>query len=312
MYIILAVLIVGFGILNKTFEDYDNTQYDQDNWREVLEEENKEIIKENEEYQKELEEEEGEEIEFYYGPNMDVVEKNNVYLEEDIQPTKYGALQFVVENAGLLSVVSLLTIIIAAGIIAHEFRWGTIKLLLIRPISRTTILISKYVSVLFFALFSLLFVLIIAWISGAMIFGIDSADSHMLIYDYNNDLNDYSYKLVPVFSELISSYGYNLVNLVMMTTFAFMISAIFRNSSLAIGLAIFLMMGGNMIVTIFQDKPFAKYILFANTDLKQYADGNVWIEGMTLGFSVTILIVYYIIFLILSWIFFVKRDVAGQ
>lgn len=311
MYIILGVLIIGFGILNNTFEDYSQTGYDADNWREMLEEENEKIIQENEELQRELEESEGGEIEFYYGPNMDIVDRNQVYLAEDIQPTKYGAWQFVVENAGLLSVVSLLTIIVAAGIIAHEFRWGTIKLLLIRPITRTKILASKYVAVLLFSLFTLLFVFIVAWISGAIIFGIEGFNAHMLVYNPDNS-SEYYYKLVPVFTELISSYGYKLVNLVMMTTFAFMISAIFRNSSLAIGLAIFLMMGGNMIVGIFQDKPFAKYILFANTDLKQYADGTVWIEGMTLGFSITVLIVYYIVFMILSWIFFVQRDVAGQ
>jgi len=309
MYIILAVLIIGFGILEKSFDDYDVSYHDQENWRELMEEENEKIMKENEEFQQEMQE--NGEVEFYYGPNMDIVERNNVYLENDIQSMKYGAWQFVVENAGLLSVVSLLTIIIAAGIIAHEFRWGTIKLLLIRPITRTKIFAAKYVSVLLFALFSLLFVIIVAWISGAIIFGIGSLSGHMLIYNLS-EASDQNYKLVPIFQELISSYGYNIINLVMMTTFAFMISSIFRNSSLAIGLAIFLMMGGNMIVAIFQDKPFAKYILFANTDLKQYADGTVWIEGMTLGFSITVLIVYYLIFMILSWIFFVKRDIAGQ
>lgn len=305
MYIILAVLVIGSGILTNTFDDYDTTNYDQDNWREVMENENAELIKENEEYQEDYIDEDG----FYFGPNTDIIDRNNVYLENDIQPNGYGAWQFVADNAGLLSVVSLLTIIIAAGIIAHEFRWGTIKLLLIRPISRTKILLSKYISVLLFALFTLLFVLILAWITGAIIFGVDGVNPHMLVYDYYNDSG---YRLVSVFSEIISGYGYGLVNLVMMSTFAFMISAVFRNSSLAIGVAIFLMMGGNMIVGIFQDKPFAKYILFANTDLKQYADGYVMIDGMTLGFSIIVLIVYYLIFMLLSWAVFTKRDVAGQ
>lgn len=305
MYIILAVLVIGSGILTKSFDDYDTTNYDQDNWREVMENENAELIKENEEYQEDYIDEDG----FYFGPNTDIIDRNNVYLENDIQPNGYGAWQFVADNAGLLSVVSLLTIIIAAGIIAHEFRWGTIKLLLIRPISRTKILLSKYISVLLFALFTLLFVLILAWITGAIIFGVDGVNPHMLVYDYYNDSG---YRLVSVFSEIISGYGYGLVNLVMMSTFAFMISAVFRNSSLAIGVAIFLMMGGNMIVGIFQDKPFAKYILFANTDLKQYADGYVMIDGMTLGFSIIVLIVYYLIFMLLSWAVFTKRDVAGQ
>src|SRR5690625_7731056 len=95
---------------------------------------------------------------------MERVEINNYYLEHDIQPSTYGAWQFVADNAGLLSIVSLLTIIVAAGIVANEFRWGTIKLLLIRPISRTKILASKYIAVLLFAFFTLLFVLVFSWI----------------------------------------------------------------------------------------------------------------------------------------------------
>jgi len=212
----------------------------------------------------------------------------------------------VLDNKGLLSIVSLLTIIIAAGIVANEFRWGTIKLLLIRPISRTKILTSKYIAVLLFALFTLLFVLIFSWIIGALFFGLEGLNPHIVIQEDGN------YAYVSVIKEILSGYGYKLINLVMMTTFAFMISTIFRNSSLAIGTAIFLMMAGNSIVGIFAERSFAKYILFANTDLEQYATGNVLIEGMTLGFSITVLLIYYIVFVVLAWIFFAKRDVAGQ
>src|SRR5699024_12079296 len=79
------------------------------------------------------------------GVNTMFIEENNFYLDNDIQPHNYGAWKFVYENNMLLMLVSLFTIVIAAGIIAHEFRWGTIKLLLIRPISRSTILLSKYI-----------------------------------------------------------------------------------------------------------------------------------------------------------------------
>ena len=68
---------------------------------------------------------------------------------------------------------------------------------------------------------------------------------------------------------------------------AFMISAVFRNSSLAIGLSIFLMMTGGELTGMFAMKfQWAKYVLFANTDLMQYFDG-VPIGG---GHDVAILI----------------------
>lgn len=243
-------------------------------------------------------------------PNMEVYEENLVYLAEDKKPSGYGAWRFVLSNAGLLSVVSLMTIIIAAGIVANEFRWGTIKVLLIRPISRSRILLSKYISVLLFALISLLFVFGFAWIIGAIFFGVEGLKPFMIVTDYSAD-PDSVRRAVPIFKEVISTYGYGMVNLVMMSTFAFMLSAMFRNSSLAVGTGIALMMGGNVIVLLLAEyTTLTKFILFANTNLKQYAYDSPLIEGMTLGFSVTMLIIYYVIFVGLAWTCFAKRDVT--
>src|SRR5699024_12031811 len=99
---------------------------------------------------------------------------------------------------------------------------------------------------------------------------------------------------------------------IIMATFAFMISTVFRSSSFAIGLSIFFMMAGNQIVFAFAEYQCAKYILFANTDLQQYTNGNVLIGSMTLGFSISVLIGYYVIFIGLSWLIFTKRDIASQ
>lgn len=321
MYILLALLILGFATITKTLEEQDRPLAYGDDWREVLQEENEELLGAQEENNKALEEfeakeEAGEEVDddayfeiIFDGPDMEAYEENLLFLEEDKKPTGYGAWHFVTASADLLSVVSLMTIIIAAGIVANEFRWGTIKALLIRPISRSKILLSKYVAVLLFALISLLFVFGFAWIAGAIFFGIEGFTTHMAALSVTSDFQS-TRRIVPIFNEVISLYSYGLVNLIMMTTFAFMISAVFRNSSLAIGTAIFLMMAGNTIVLFVSQYKFGKYILFANTDLKQYADNAVIIEGMTLGFSITVLIVYYVIFMSLAWLFFVKRDVA--
>ena len=131
MYAILAVLIIGGAILTHSLDDgFD--KYANDNWREVLQEDNVAL-------QKEMEESGADD--FISPINSMEMDKNNYHLENDIRPT-YGAWQQVLENQILRSIVSLLTIIVAAGIVANEFRWGTIKLLLIRPITRTKILAS--------------------------------------------------------------------------------------------------------------------------------------------------------------------------
>ena len=55
----------------------------------------------------------------------------------------------------------------------------------------------------------------------------------------------------------------------------------------------------------------AKYVLFANTDLMQYFEGIPMVEGMTLTFSVIMIVIYFILFQSLAYVVFKKRDVAG-
>lgn len=294
MYIVLVILIIGSGILTYSLGDRKE-DYSQSTWQAELE-------KENEVLTKEMEREE-----FFQDFNSSLIAQNNYYLENNIQPVGYGTWQFVMENEILLSIVSLLTIIVASGIVANEFRWGTIKLLLIRPISRTKILVSKYAAVLVFALCTLLFVVSFSWIIGALLFGVEGLNPHIVL-DKSSGL-----EYVPIIGEILTGYGFKMVDLVMMATFAFMISSIFRNSALAIGTAVFLMMAGTSIVMFFADHAWAKYILFANTNLSQYVNGNQpLIEGMTLTFSTIVLLIYLTIFLVASWYVFSKRDIAGN
>lgn len=293
MYIFLAALVIAVAAITAT-TDVVNKEYG-DDWQEELKTENEELTKEMQE------------DEFMVDINTQQIEMNQYHIDNDIKPVPYDAWQFVIENAMLSSVISLLTIIVAGGIVANEFRWGTIKQLLIRPISRKTILMSKYIAVLIFALITLAFLLILSWVVGAVLFGVAGGNPELVIR------NNEGIVTVGAIGEVISGYGFKLVNLFMMATFAFMISTIFRNSALAIATAVFLMMAGTSIVQFFLDKAWSKYILFANTDLTVYGSQMGPIrEEMTMGFSISVLVVYWIIFMLASWLVFTRRDVAGQ
>lgn len=287
---ILAIIILASGLLVRFMDGIVTNEYG-DDWREEMQEEI--ATTETEEYA---------ESAVYID-----VDRNMYHLENDIAPVEYSAMQFVYENIELSMLLSLFTIIVAAGILANEFQWGTIKLLLIRPVTRLKILAVKYVTVLLYALTLLIFMFVFSWIVGAILFGVNGFNPSAVVNEYG------SYNEVNLLSGILQGFGYKMVNLVMMATFAFMVSAIFRSASMAIGFAIFLMFAGNMIVLFLAEYDFAKYILFANTDLSQYRDGaNQLLEGMSLSFSIVILLVYYVIFLAAAWFSFTKRDVAGQ
>ncbi|VEH77170.1 permease YhcI [Bacillus licheniformis] len=111
---------------------------------------------------------------------------------------------------------------------------------------------------------------------------------------------------------MAGSYLLNSISLLMMATMAFMISAVFRNSSLAVGISIFLLVMGGTVTGLLATKfAWAKYILFANTDLTQYFDGSPVVSDMTLGFSIVMLAVYFIVFHVLAFVVFTKRDIAS-
>ncbi|RLQ89797.1 ABC transporter permease [Planomicrobium sp. Y74] len=295
MFAVLLVIAIGGGLITKFFgTDSDFKEYG-DDWQTELQEENAQLTAEMQDE------------EFGGFMNDMIIAENSYHLENNIKPQPYDGWEYVLENSFLTSVISLFTIIVAAGIISNEFKWGTIKLLLIRPISRTKILFSKYVSVLIFALTLLVFLLLSSWLVGVLLFGLNGLNP-MVVQDM---MPGYAHN--DVLGEIVKSYGFSIVTLVMMATFAFMISAIFRSSGMAIGLAIFLMMAGNTIVAFLSQYEWSKFILFANTNLAQYTNGmEPTIPAMSMTFSIIVLLVYFAIFMGAAWAAFTKRDVAGN
>ncbi|MCA0987237.1 ABC transporter permease [Guptibacillus algicola] len=231
---------------------------------------------------------------------------NEYRLANDIPPLESDSIWSLMDNSiSLVSLISIFTIIIGAGIIASEYSWGTIKLLLIRPATRTKILASKFIATLLFAVLSLVILYISSFIIGGIGLGFGAVDQPYLTYK-GGEVSEMSMAV-----HFIIEYALASVNLLMMVTFAFMLSSIFRSASLAIGLAIFLMFTGSQLTFFLSQYDWAKYLLFANTDLSVYFDGAPIIESMTLGFSVVTLLIYFIVFLLLSWLLFTKRDVAA-
>lgn len=234
------------------------------------------------------------------------IKMNEYRLDQGIPPVETRSFWgYMMSTVNLISVVTMFTIIVGAGIVASEFTWGTIKLLLIRPASRAKILLSKYVSTFVFALVMLLVLFISSTVIGALFFGATTLTQPHLVFEGGNVVER------NMFVHLFMLYGLSSVELLMMVTFAFMISTIFRSSSLAIGLALFLMFTGSQLVHVLSQYEWVKYILFANTYLVQYIDGTPIVEGMTMSFSIMMLAIYFTIFNLLSWIIFQKRDVAA-
>ncbi|WP_077618917.1 ABC transporter permease [Bacillus sinesaloumensis] len=293
MFIILvgAAVVVGI-VMNATASNSEN-----ENWKQNIQ-------AENEMYKADLSNENLPDMVKDFSKRELAI--NEYRLEHDIAPVEARSTwNFMTATSEIVSLITLFTIVIGASSVASEFTWGTIKLLLIRPVSRAKILLSKYLATILFALVSLALLFIVSFLVGSIFFGGGDSTPH-LVY------RDGAVQEVHMVSHILGIFGLKSINLIMMSTFAFMISTIFRNSGLAIGLAIFLMFAGvNATALLAMKFDWAKYILFANTDLSQYLTGNIFVEGMTMSFSIIMLVIYFIIFNALTWFVFMKRDVAA-
>ncbi|MFC4320898.1 ABC transporter permease [Litchfieldia salsa] len=294
MIALIIVAVILFGVILK-IEDKQNIE--EPDWKVSLQQQNAQLEKDIAE---------GYMPEQFVQMQERTILINEYRLENETPPMTKSVWSFTLEATPVIALITLFTIIVGASSVASEFSWGTIKLLLIRPVSRTKILLSKYLSTILFALFCLLILFVISLAVGAILFGFDGfAQPYLTVID----------GVVvekTMLAHVLGQYGLSSINLIMMSTFAFMISSIFRSSALSIGLAIFLMFTGVNVTSFIAMKfDWAKYILFANTDLSLYLEGMPVVEGMTMSFSITMLIIYFVVFNALSWWMFNKRDVAA-
>ncbi|MBM7094337.1 ABC transporter permease subunit [Bacillus sp. H-16] len=231
--------------------------------------------------------------------------KNEYHLEHEVAPLPGDhAYSLVIDHAMLTSIVTVFAVIIGAGIVSGEHSTGTIKLLLVRPVRRWRILLSKWAATLLTALLMTAILLLSTLITGLFVFGFDFTPvRHVEVI--NGEIRDWH-----VISYILSAYSLQFVELIMIAAMAFMIGTVFRNQALAVGVSLVAMFMGGQVVYLLSGYEWAKYILFANSRLVQFLDGAPLIPSLTAGFSVTMLILYFTAFMLLTFVVFMKRDVA--
>ncbi len=214
-----------------------------------------------------------------------------------------GREQSILDSHFMLTLVILLSVIAAASIVASEFSQGTIKMLLSRPVKRWKILTSKYLTSLLFGLLLTVISFIASLIAGYLFY--DSSGG--VILDYRNG----AVVEVSYWGRVLALYVLQFVGVIVYITFAFTIGSVFRSSSLAIGLSIFLLFVGPNIVFFLSKYEIAKYILFTHTDLTGFITGNVFVQGVTWPLSLVVLTIYMLLFLVISFLSFTKLDVTA-
>ena len=205
----------------------------------------------------------------------------------------------------LIGVVSMIIIIMAGSSIANEFSTGTIKFLLINPVKRWKIFLSKYVTIISMSVMLVLCFFFLNAFLSCILFGFGDITVPYL-YLSGDTVRELPGMLFALWQYLIGS-----VNLIVMGTLAFAISSLMRNSAVAIGISVFAMLAGNTVVTflgVALQQDWARFFIFANTDLNAIMTGTSIFPNMTVGFSLGVIAVHMVIFFLTAWDGFMRRE----
>ena len=243
---------------------------------------------------------------------------NQMTLFETSEPEQITFWTVFLTSTSLVTVVALLAIVIAGGIVSSEFSQGTVKFLLINPVKRWKILMAKYFTVITvgYIMLCILFVVMIP-ITGLML-GFDGF-STPYIYVSGGDVKE-----MPTLLYAAEQYLMKSVEMVVMSTLAFAISSLVRSTALAIGVSVFTMCiayrhqdnagkDGTFVITaqllgqLGQD--WARFLVFANTDLASISKGYSIFAQHSVTFAVGVLIAHMVVFLLTAWDGFTKRSV---
>ncbi len=208
-------------------------------------------------------------------------------------------------NTMTAGMTGIFVMIIAAGIIANEFSNGTIKFLLINPIKRAKIFWSKYITCISLLAASLVVFYIVHFLFCLIICGADGASGVYLYYE-NGAVSEQSIILYSLKQYLLSG-----VSLLTSVTLAFTISSLMRNNAIAIAISIAIeFLGATITLFLYEfGHDWARYLVFANTDLASISKGEAIFPGQTLSFSFIVIAVYMVIYLFTAYDAFKKKEV---
>lgn len=243
-----------------------------------------------------------------------VVENDYKYYVTSDFATEYLYSEITNENkfwgnllntTGVLTVLSIIMLIVAGQIVAGEFAGGTIKFLLINPVKRGKIITSKYAAILSFSAVMTILCYIVNVLLSVIFNGGDALLAPYISY------SDGNISTCPALLYLALLYAVKFLMVIVYETMAFALSSLFKSTAAAVGVGIAcLAFGETLTMFLVQlNLDWGRYLIFANSDLNAVRAGTVGFPHMTIGFSVAVIVVHMIVFLLAAYDGFVRREV---
>lgn len=242
------------------------------------------------------------------------LQQQQYYLDHNINPSAPGAPTFMrmfVENSIELF-LPLLVMVVVADLVSSEASGGTIKLLLTRPVKRWKILLSKYIAMLLSVSFIVLSLVFLSYLISGAVFGYSGWNLPLLtgFAVHGEELDTTNVHLLSQWKYLLIELGLAWFVAIVVGTLTFMLSVLMRSTAAVMGIMLAALISGAILSNMVSSWKSAKYLFMVNLRLTDYISGTAPpIDGMTLGFSMSVLAIWGIAALFISFLVFTKRDV---
>ncbi len=231
-------------------------------------------------------------------------------LEHKLEENSQTMIEFIVSSFAYIDGFIVLAIVLICGsIISEEFNKGTIKQLLTKPFSRNKIFTSKVIAgllacLVFVAVYELVFLLANCYEYGdfTSIFG------SSVIYDY--DLG--KVREVSVLGQCLYSFVFVLPAYLIIFAIVMCVGAVSTSSvtTMIAGIGVYLV---SDLLSMWFKPQLLSYIPFYTWDLTPFMYGGISSNVyFTFGKSLIIDILTIVVFMVVAYIFFKRKDIKNQ
>lgn len=254
------------------------------------------------------------------------IQKNEILLSKNIKPIiednsmeSYNFLKLIIKDIFPLMLV-ILILILAGDVVSNENDDGTFKFLLLQPISRSKIILSKILAISSICIFSIFLILAIMFISLGIKFGLGNPHYPIKYFtgSYITPFNaavGYNFEFVDIRVFILSLIPILILFIIAIVTLGILISTIIPNSTAAICTGIIVAVGVNIFynqLNIFKRFAHINPLIYSN--ICELLNGNLLMKfdnrNLTASNGIIVLLCFTLICIIVSLIFFRKRDIT--
>ena len=117
-------------------------------------------------------------------------------------------------------------------------------------------------------------------------------------------------RMISQWKFLLMDFGLVWFVAVVVGTLSFMLSVLIRSTAAGMGIMLAALVSGSILSTMVSSWESAKYLFMVNLNLTGYLSGIAPpIEGMTLLFSISVLAIWWLLALFVSFFVFTRQDV---